>query len=134
MVSIKNVVASFPLLSPVTITGGSVVKGDAVYKNSTTNQYQIANASAFSTGEVEGLISDASIANGSTGRIVTFGILENAGSGFTVGGKVYLSLNGTSGNTLTQTAPSAANQVLTEIGYAESSTSVFVNPKKPIER
>ena len=64
------------------------------------------------------------ITNG-TGNILLFGMASNSSWTWTVGGILYMS---TSSGTLTQTAPSATNNVIQVIGQAISATTILFKP------
>lgn len=104
----------------------AINKGDAVYISG-NDEVTLADASALSTSCVVGCVFDATIAgSGGTGNILTHGLLTGAGSGWTAGGKVYLSATGTTGNTLTQTPPTGDDEVQVVIGIAKNATDLLV--------
>lgn len=112
---------------------GAIAKGDAVYKNATNDEVRLGDASLLSTSKIIGLVKDASIAAAATGNLQTFGVLAGVGVGKTAGQKVYLSLTGTTGNTLTETPPSADDETLVQIGYWKNATDLFIQIGEPIE-
>jgi hypothetical protein len=60
---------------------------------------------------------------------LTHGVMRLAsGTPFTVGGIVYLSTTGTTGNTLTQIPPSGSNNVIQPLGIAITTSSIIFNP------
>jgi len=105
---------------------GAVARGDAVYKDSVSGVVMLADADALATARVEGLCADLTIATGATGKFVSEGRLDGAGTFATVGDPVYLSTSGASGGTLTQTAPSGSGKVLVRVGTAITGTDLLV--------
>lgn len=83
----------------------------------------IANASA-----VVMCIDPAGIAASASGNYIAWGRAKKAAWSWTVGGRIYLSVTGTTGNTLTQTAPSGANNVIQCIGVALAATEMLFMP------
>lgn len=110
-----------------------IVMGDAVYKDAVTETVLLADASVLLTSRVVGVVLEASIPAGDTGRLLTEGRLDGIVSGFTPGGLVYLSLTGTSGGTLTQTAPSGTTEAVVRIGTAITATDVLIEIRDPLE-
>lgn len=118
-------------VSGITITataGVALAIGDACYLDS-AGKMQLGDADALATSSAIFLCADVSIAQDATGNFLLMGFLRDDTLNFaTVGGWVYLSTNGTTGNTLTQTAPSGADDVIQIIGIAYSADVVFVLP------
>ena len=63
-----------------------------------------------------------------TGDYLMLGVANQTAWSWTVGGLVYLSITGTTGNTLTQTAPSATDNVIQMIGIAIHANRMIVDP------
>jgi hypothetical protein len=83
----------------------------------------IANASAclISAGAVSG--------SGSNTYLLPNGTCKLASSpSWTVGGLIYLSITGTTGNTLTQTAPSSTNNSIQILGVALAADTFLFQP------
>jgi hypothetical protein len=60
---------------------------------------------------------------------LTHGVMKLASSpSWTVGGLIYLSTTGTTGNTLTQTAPSGADNVIQVLGVALAADTMLFSP------
>jgi hypothetical protein len=112
---------------------GAIALGDAVYKNAVSGEMVLADADALLSARVEGLVIDLSIAPGAYGRFVSEGRLDGAGSGWAIGDPVYLSTSGTSGATLTQTAPSGSGKVLVRVGTAITPTDLLIEIESPVE-
>lgn len=111
---------------------GAIAKGDVVHLKSSANDSvdlsdadTIANAS-----QLVGIVQDASISAAASGAItvvpgqVVTGILTAA----TAGTIYYLSTTGTTGNTLTTTAPSGGPAIL-KVGIAKNATDLIFSPQ-----
>jgi hypothetical protein len=57
------------------------------------------------------------------------GFVRNDSWNWTVGGWIYLSTNGTTGNTLTQTAPSGTDEVVQILGVATHADRIWFAPQ-----
>ena len=99
-------------------------KGDAVYisgVSGTTPTVDIADANDSAKMPSFGLAASSVSINASV-EIITFGTLAGLNtSGFTVGDILFISTNGTSGNTLTATAPSGESSLIQNIGIVQRS-------------
>lgn len=82
----------------------------------------IANASAIV------MCADSSITGGNSGNYLLMGVARNDTWNWTVGGLIYLSTTGTTGNTLTQTAPTGTNNVVQVVGVATHADRMYFNP------
>jgi hypothetical protein len=102
---------------------------DACYINSSGNP-TLANSSAIANAWASVMAADQTIASGSSGDYLILGFIRNDSITFsTVGGPVYLATAGTTGNTLTQTAPSGANNVIQILGIAVASHILLFMPQ-----
>ena len=104
--------------------------GDLCFINA-DGEAQLADADAIATACVVCMCADASISADAYGNYLLFGTARDDTWNWTVGGfagMIYLSTTGTTGNTLTQTAPSGADDVIQPIGYALSADSMFFKP------
>jgi len=102
--------------------------GDVCYINSDGEaQLLDADAIASMTGIV--LCADASISANATGKWLLIGIARDASWTWTVGGLVYGSVTGTSGNTMSQTAPTAVDDVIQILGVATHANRIYFNPQ-----
>lgn len=101
--------------------------GDICYIYSNGNA-KIANATVISTSSAIVMCSDNRIDANTSGSYLLNGIARNDSWSWTVGGLVYLTTNGTTSNTLSQTAPSATNNVIQIIGIATHADRIFFNP------
>ena len=100
--------------------------GDVCYIGS-DGKAHIAKADAIANANAFVMCSDASIGSGNSGKYLVFGIARKDTWSWTVSGFLYLSISGTTGNTLTQTAPSGTNNIVQILGVALSSTTIFFN-------
>lgn len=100
--------------------------GDLVYLTSTPKA-AIADADAIATAVVVAM-AIATITANNAGLYLLMGVARNDAWNWTIGGKIYLSTTGTTGNTLTQTAPSGTDDCIVEVGVALSADSIFFNP------
>jgi hypothetical protein len=101
--------------------------GDAVYINA-DGEAQLGDADAIASSKIIALCADASIAADATGNYLLHGIIRDDTWAWTVGGYVYLSTTGTTGNTLTQTAPSGENDVVITLGVATHADRMLFTP------
>lgn len=101
--------------------------GDLVKINS-SGQATLAKADAIANASAV-LIATAAVSGSASNTYMALGILRLSSSpSWTVGGLVYLSATGTTGNTLTQTAPSATNNVIQVVGVAIAADTILFNP------
>lgn len=101
--------------------------GDVCYIN-TDGEAQLGDADAAATSGVVAMCMGTVTAN-NPGTYLLFGIARDDTWAWTVGGKIYLSTTGTTGNTLTQTAPSGASDVVQVLGIATHADRVFFKPE-----
>ena len=84
----------------------------------------IANASSIvMCSAPAGILADAS------GAYIVHGIARNDSWTWTVGGLIYLTTTGTTGNTMSQTPPNATNQVVQILGVATHANRMYFNPQ-----
>lgn len=102
--------------------------GDACYIASTGKAY-LAKADAIANATAIAMVCDATIAQDATGNYLLFGTIRDDTWNWTVGGKIYLSITGTTGNTLTQTPPSGANNVIQILGVATAADEMIFSPQ-----
>lgn len=95
--------------------------GDVCYIAS-SGKAAISSASAIATASVVVMCVDS-------GKYLLHGIARNDVWNWTVGGIIYLSTTGTTGNTLTQTAPSGVNEVIQVLGIATHADRIYFNPQ-----
>jgi hypothetical protein len=117
-------------------SGGNFAKGDAVYIISTDNEVDLGDADAIADSRVIGLcgetINDAASGEVVTkqGAVITGAVTGLAGIG--PGVVVYLSVTGTTTNTLTTTAPSGTGDVVIQVGIAKNDDDLLLQLGDPI--
>jgi len=72
------------------------------------------------------------VTTGNPATYILFGVARNDTWAWTVGGYVYLSTTGTTGNTLTQTAPSGTDDCIVTVGVATHADRILLNPSTTI--
>ena len=113
------------LVAPMT-AGATLAFGDAVYQKS-DGEMHLGDADAAATSGVIA-IAVASGSDGASSNFMFYGFLRDDTWNWTVGGLVYLSTTGSSGNTLTQTAPSGTGDIVQILGVATHADRIFFNP------
>lgn len=103
--------------------------GDAVKVNAADSKATFAKADAIANATAVAMVADTTIGSGATGNYLLFGTIRDDTWNWTVGGFIYLSTTGTTGNTLTQTAPSGANNVIQVLGVATAADEMIFNPQ-----
>ncbi len=89
----------------------------------------IANATAFSTASAL-FMCLGTVTTGNPGTYLALGVARNDAWAWTVGGFVYLSTTGTTGNTLTQTAPTGTAGFVRQIlGVATHADRIYFRPE-----
>lgn len=121
---------SFSGVSTTFTANEAQVLGDLVYINS-TYKAQLGDADTIITSRILAMCTGTVSAN-NTGTYLMQGFITNNSWSFTQNQPVFLSLTGTSGNTLTQTAPTATNDCVVHIGVAVSATRIYFNPSQLI--
>lgn len=107
---------------------GDVVKINSSGKAQLAKADVIANATALAMCVSESVEADA------TGNYLLIGFVRNDAWSWTVGGDIYLTITGTSGNTLSQTSPFAADPIVEDtvvqlLGVANSADTIYFNPQ-----
>lgn len=100
--------------------------GDAIFINS-TSEAQLGDASVIATASCIGLCTET-VTTGNTGTYLLQGFARKDAWNWTPGQPIYLSLTGTTTNTLTQTAPSATNEIVQILGMAITADIIYWNP------
>lgn len=113
------------MIAPMT-AGATLAFGDAVYQKS-DGEMHLGDADSASTSGVIA-IAVASGSDGASSNFMFYGFLRDDSWNWTVGGLIYLSTTGTSGNTLTQTAPSGSGDIVQILGVATHADRIFFNP------
>ncbi len=100
--------------------------GDVVYIQ-TDGDAALADADATTTAPAVAMCT-ATVTATNTGTYMTYGVARDDTWAWTVGGLIYLSTTGTTGNTLTQTAPSGTGDVVQVVGIATHADRMIFNP------
>lgn len=101
--------------------------GDVCYINA-DGEAQLADADAIASSKVVAMATESITAN-NPGTYLLNGIARDDTWNWTVGDYVYLSTTGTTGNTLTQTAPSATDDCVVIVGIATHADRMLFNPQ-----
>lgn len=101
--------------------------GDVCRINS-SGSAQLADSSVIATASMAVMCVSNSVAGAATGQYLMLGIARDDSWAWTVGGLIYLSLTGTTGNTLTQTAPTATDEVVQVVGIATHADRMMFYP------
>jgi hypothetical protein len=101
--------------------------GDVCYINA-DGEAQLIDADAIATMSGIVMCADASIDADASGNYLVMGIARDDTWAWTVGGLIYGTVTGTTGNTLSQTAPSAANDVVQIMGVATHADRMLFKP------
>ena len=105
--------------------------GDAVYINA-DGQAQLGDADAIATSKIVAMCVDSSISADADGKYMLVGIARDDTWAWTVGGDIYLTVTGTTGNTLSQTAPTGTDDCVVIIGRATHADRMLFNPSPSI--
>jgi len=102
--------------------------GDVCYID-TDGQAHLGDASVIATSSVQVMCVDESISANADGKYMVMGVARNDTWTWTVGGLIYLTITGTTGNTLSQTAPTATDEVVQIVGRATHADRMIFNPQ-----
>jgi hypothetical protein len=105
--------------------------GDVVYING-DGEMQLADADAIASSYVLAMATEDITADSSGFYLMPGGIARDDTWNWTVGEPIYLSTTGTTGNTLTQTAPSGEDDAIVIIGVATHSDRMYFFPQLTI--
>lgn len=113
----------------VALTAGANVSfGDVCYIKS-DSKMGLVDADAIATAGALFMCADASIANNASGNWLMIGVARDDTWNWTVGGLIYISTTGTTGDTLTQTAPSGTDDVVQIVGVALTADIMLFFPQ-----
>lgn len=101
--------------------------GDACMINS-SGEAQLAKADVIANANAILMCADSSISADNPGNFLILGIARDDTWSWNVGGLIYLSVTGTTGNTLTQVAPSGTNNVIQILGVATHAKRMLLTP------
>ncbi len=106
--------------------GEAVAIGDVLYMKS-DGKYWIADADASTTMPAM-VMAIATISADASGNLLHQGYVRDDTWNWTVGGLIYVTTTGTTGNSLTQTAPTGSGDQVQVVGYAVTADIMFFNP------
>lgn len=111
------------------VAGANVAFGDVCYVKSDGKAWLV-DASAIATGS--GLVmAVATISADASGVFLRRGVARNDAWNWTVGGLIYITITGTTTNTLSQTKPTATNEVVQIVGVATHADRMIFDPQLP---
>ena len=106
--------------------------GDLVYIGTSSEAY-IADASVIGTARVVAMCADATISADATGNYLLMGIArQDTWTWSAPGVPIYLTIDGTTGNCLSETAPLATAECVVIVGTALTADSMIFNPNNAI--
>ncbi len=108
----------------LTAAANSVI-GDVVYLASSGKATFCKSDAIANCPYAFAIFADPTIAANAAGNWLTNGTIRDDTWNWTVGSPIYVSATGTTANTLTQTAPSAAHNVVMSVGVALSSHVIY---------
>lgn len=113
----------------ITLTAAVALNfGDVGYID-TNGKVALIDADAIANCSGIVMCADTSIAQDAAGTFILHGIARDDTWNFTVGGLIYASTTGTTGNTITQTAPSGTDDVIQVLGVATHADRMYFNPQ-----
>lgn len=101
--------------------------GDVCFINS-SGKAQLGDADAIATASCIVMCTETVTAN-NTAVYLLNGVARDDTWAWTIGGLVYLTVTGTTGNTLSQTAPTGTDDVVQILGVALSADVMYFNPQ-----
>ncbi|MBV6446310.1 MAG: hypothetical protein IFNCLDLE_02602 [Ignavibacteriaceae bacterium] len=113
----------------ITLTAGVTMNfGDVGYIAS-TGKVALIDADAIATMSGVVMCVDSSISADAAGNFLLLGVARDDTWNWTVGGLIYGTVTGTTGNTLSQTAPTGTDDVVQIMGVATHADRMFFNPQ-----
>ena len=106
----------------------NVAFGDVCYINS-DGEAALIDADAIASMSAIVMCCDATIDADASGNFLLQGIARDDSWAWTVGGLIYGTVTGTTGNTLSQTAPSDTDDVIQIMGVATHADRMYFNPQ-----
>lgn len=104
--------------------GSAVTFGQVGHLN-TSGEFILGDADGGPDLPIYYIVAENSIANSSSGQFLMFGLIRDDSWNWTVPGVVYLS---TTAGTLTQTAPTSDDDIITRVGWAETADIIMFKP------
>lgn len=102
--------------------------GDVCFINA-DGEAQLIDADTITTMSAVVMCADASISGNASGNYLLMGIARDDSWAWTVGGLIYGTITGTSGTTLSQTAPLGENDVVQIMGVATHANRMLFKPQ-----
>lgn len=102
--------------------------GDVCYIDA-SGQAHLIDADAIASMSAVVMCADASIGANADGNYLLLGFARDDTWAWTVGGVIYGTVTGTSGNTLSQTAPTGTDDVVQIMGVATHADRMYFNPQ-----
>ncbi len=103
--------------------------GDVCYLNS-DGEAALGKADAIATSKIFLMCVDVSVSANATGTyLLPGGIARDDTWNWTVGGFIYLTITGTTTNTLSQTAPTATDNCVVIVGIATHADRMYFDPQ-----
>ena len=112
----------------ITLTANEAQAFGDICRINSSGKAQIADASVIATADAL-FMAIATISANASGTYLVLGIARDDSWTWTVGSKMFLGLVGASGNTLTQTAPTGANEVIQVVGVAMHANRIMFSPQ-----
>ena len=104
--------------------------GDVCFINA-DGEMQLADATAIATGIVVAMAVESISAN-TSGDYLFFGTARDDTWAWTPGGKIFLTITGTTGNTLSQTKPTDTDECVVILGIATHADRMLFKPESVI--
>ena len=107
--------------------------GDVVRLNS-SGKAQIAKADVIANATALAMLIDAEVEADATGHYLLIGFVRDDAWNWSIGAWIYLTITGTTGNTLTQTSPFDADPIVEDtvvqlLGVANTADTFYFNPQ-----
>jgi hypothetical protein len=116
----------------VATAGETVAIGDVCYMKS-DGKYWIAKADVLNTRMPGVVMAAAAISANATGVFLEKGFLrDDSWGGWTVGKELFVTITGTTTNTVSATEPSTPGNAVQKIGYAYAAKVIFFNPNQTV--
>lgn len=101
--------------------------GDVCYIDANSEMH-IADADAIATSYIVGMCADATISADASGNYLLSGFIRDDTWTWTPGAPIFLTVTGTTTNTLSQTAPTGADDCVVIVGVATHADRMLFNP------
>jgi len=112
----------------ITLTANEAQAFGDICRIDSVGEATLADASAVGTSGAVVMCVDATIAADAAGTYLMLGIARDDTWAWTIDGLIYLTITGTTTNTLSQTAPTATGEMVQVVGKATHADRMFFNP------